>query len=153
MCHKDLYSTIDRTCLGDVKWQNFSIKYSQNLDKPAPWINPDLTAQMDYRPYHEYDLKIGKCHFQDFMSGDWVWDQADIIANDHPECKGSTFVPIILGSDKTTISVAMGQHDYYPLYLSIGNIHNNMHHAHCHGVSLITFLAIPKSKVILYFLQ
>ncbi|KAI6009049.1 hypothetical protein EDC04DRAFT_2871423 [Pisolithus marmoratus] len=166
MCHKDLYSTIDRTCLGDVKWQNFSIKYSQNLDKPAPWMraqfdvwfrcpleticnmlsNPDLTAQMDYRPYHEYDLKSGKCCFQDFMSGDWAWDQADIIANDHLECKGSTFVPIILGSDKTTISVATGQHDYYPLYLSIGNIHNNMCHAHCHGVSLITFLAIPKSK-------
>ncbi|KAI5989472.1 hypothetical protein EDC04DRAFT_2873162 [Pisolithus marmoratus] len=137
-CHKDLYSTIDRTCLGD---------YSQNLDEPAPWMqaqfdiwfrcpleticnmlsNPDLTAQMDYRPYREYDSKSGKRRFQDFMSGDWAWDQADIIANDHPECKGSTFVPIILGSDKTTVSVATGQHDYYPLYLSIGNIHNNMH--------------------------
>ncbi|KAI5998886.1 hypothetical protein EDC04DRAFT_2872130 [Pisolithus marmoratus] len=146
MCHKDLYS--------DVKWQNFSIKYSQNLDKPAPWMraqfdvwfrcpletihnmlsNPDLAAQMDYRPYREYDSKSGKRCFQDFMSGDWAWDQA-----------GSTFVPIILGSDKTTVSVATGQHDYYPLYLSIGNIHNNMCHAHCHGVSLITLLAIPKT--------
>ncbi|KAI6026454.1 hypothetical protein BKA83DRAFT_4124138 [Pisolithus microcarpus] len=173
-CHKDLYSTIDRTCLGDVKWQNFSIKYSHNLDEPAPWMqaqfdvwfccpletirnmlsNPDLAAQMDYRPYREYDLKSGKRHFQDFMSGDWAWDQAvtraysvskDVIANDHPECKGSTFVPIILGSDKTTISVAMGQHDYYPLYLSVGNIHNSMRHAHHHGVSLIAFLAVPKT--------
>ncbi|KAI6018216.1 hypothetical protein BKA83DRAFT_4058444 [Pisolithus microcarpus] len=164
-CHKDLYSTIDRTCLGDVKWQNFSIKYSHNLDEPAPWMqaqfdvwfrcpletirnmlsNPDLAAQMDYRPYREYDSKSGKRRFQDFMSGDWAWDQADVIANDHPECKGSTFVPIILGSDKTTVSVATGQHDYYPLYLSVGNIHNSMRRAHRHGVSLIAFLAVPKT--------
>ena len=39
--------------------------------------------------------------------------------NDHPELEGATFMPVILGSDKTTVSVATGQHDYYPLYLSL----------------------------------
>ena len=39
---------------------------------------------------------------------------------------GSMFVPIILGSDKTTVSVATGQNEYYPLYLSIGNVQNHM---------------------------
>ncbi|KAI6006144.1 hypothetical protein EDC04DRAFT_2871755 [Pisolithus marmoratus] len=107
--------------------------------------NPDFTSEMDYRPYHEYDSKSGKHHFQDFMSGDWAWDQVDIIANDHLECEGAAFVPIILSSNKTTISVATSQHDYYPLYLSIGNIHNNMHCAHHDGVALIAFLAIPKT--------
>ena len=57
-------------------------------------------------------------------------------------------IPIILGSDKTTVSVATGQHDYYPLYLSIGNLHNTAHHAHKNGVKLITFLAMPKGKLI-----
>ena len=56
------------------------------------------------------------------------------------------FVPIILGSDKTTVSVATGQTDYYPLYLSIGNLHNNIHQSHHSGVALITFLAIAKSE-------
>ena len=34
------------------------------------------------------------------------------------------FAPVILGSDKTTVSVATGQNDYYPLYISLGNVHN-----------------------------
>ena len=29
-------------------------------------------------------------------------------------------VPIILGSDKTTVSVATGHNEYWPVYLSIG---------------------------------
>jgi hypothetical protein len=31
------------------------------------------------------------------------------------------FAPVILGSDKTTVSVATGQNEYYPLYAGIGN--------------------------------
>jgi Plavaka transposase len=57
---------------------------------------------------------------------------------------GSMFVPVILGSDKTTVSVATGQNDYYPLYLSIGNVHNSIRRSHCNALSLIGFLAIPK---------
>ncbi|KAI9570893.1 hypothetical protein HD554DRAFT_1981540, partial [Boletus coccyginus] len=63
--------------------------------------------------------------FQDFFSGDWAWEQADTIVHDHPDYAGMTFVPIILSSDKTIVLVATSQHDYYPLYLSIGNIHNS----------------------------
>lgn len=69
----------------------------------------------------------------------------DIIASDLRN-HGSVFCPIILGSDKTTVSVATGQNDYYPLYMSNGLIHNNVRRAHRNGVSLIGFLAIPKSK-------
>jgi hypothetical protein len=53
-------------------------------------------------------------------------------------------VTLILGSDKTTMSVATGQNDYYPLYLSIGNITNRVRWAHEDGVIAIGFLAIPK---------
>lgn len=54
-------------------------------------------------------------------------------------------VPIILGSDKTTVSVATGNNEYWPVYLSIGNIHNNVRRAHRNGLVLLAFLAIPKS--------
>ena len=54
------------------------------------------------------------------------------------------FIPIILGSDKTTVSVATGQNDYWPVYLSIGNVHNNVCRAHRNAVELLAFLAIPK---------
>lgn len=54
------------------------------------------------------------------------------------------FVPIILGSDKTTVSVTTGHNQYWPVYMSIGNIRNNVRCAHRNGVVLLGFLAIPK---------
>jgi hypothetical protein len=65
---------------------------------------------------------------------------------DDPETHGSMFVPLILGSDKTTVSVATGQNEYYPLYASIGNVQNHVRRAHRNAVSLVGFLAIPKSE-------
>ena len=44
------------------------------------------------------------------------------------------------------VDVTTGQHDYYPLYLSIGNLHNTAHCVHKNEVELIAFLAMPKSK-------
>jgi hypothetical protein len=68
-----------------------------------------------------------------------------MVAED-PMTHGSMLVPIILGSDKTTVSVATGHTEYWPVYLSIGNIHNNARRAHKNGLVLFGFLAIPKSK-------
>ena len=61
-------------------------------------------------------------------------------------------IPIIISSDKTTVSIGTGQNEYWPVYLSIGNIHNNIHRAHHNGVVLLGFLAIPKRKSSLYWL-
>ena len=57
------------------------------------------------------------------------------------------FVPVILGSDKMTVSVATGHSEYWPLYASIGNIHNNVRRAHGSGLVFVGFLAIPKSNL------
>ena len=56
------------------------------------------------------------------------------------------FVPILVGSDKTTVTHGTGQIEFWPLYGSVGNIHNNMCRAHGSGLVLISFLTIPKSK-------
>jgi Plavaka transposase len=55
-------------------------------------------------------------------------------------------VPVILGSDKTTTSVATGDNEYYPLYLSIGNVHNNVRRAHRDAVEVVGFLSVAKSE-------
>jgi hypothetical protein len=103
--------------------------------------NLDSKSNFDYAPFQERTTD-GTHRFQDFMSGNWAWTQAvshrhhlfdltlilvmkDIIAED-PETHGSIFCPIILGSNKTTVSVATGHNEYWPIYLSIGNIHNNI---------------------------
>jgi len=59
------------------------------------------------------------------------------------------FVPVVLGSDKTTVSVATGHTEYYPLYVSLGNIHNNVRRAHHDAVTILAFLAIPKSQCVM----
>ena len=56
------------------------------------------------------------------------------------------FVPVILGSDKTTVSVGTGDNEFWPIYGSIGNIHNNIRRAHGEGLVLIGFLSISKGS-------
>ena len=67
-----------------------------------------------------------------------------IYAEDPVTNNGAMCVPIILGSNKTTVSVGTGDIEYHPLYLSIGTIHNSVCHAHRNGMVPIGFLAIPK---------
>ncbi|KAG1880232.1 hypothetical protein C8R48DRAFT_744596 [Suillus tomentosus] len=164
--HRDLYQTIDSIPLGDVPWQNFAVKFCG--DKPdvniPPWMNgsydvwfrdprevvrnmlanPMYADEMDYQPYREYASATNERQWKDFMSADWAWDQADEISND-PDTVGATFVPVILGSDKTTVSVGTGNNEYYPLYLSIGNVRNNVRGAHRDAIAVIGFLAMPKT--------
>ena len=63
-----------------------------------------------------------------------------------PRNHGSTFCPAILGSDKTTVSVGTGHNEYHPLYISSGQVHNNVRPGHRNAVTLLAFRAIPKSK-------
>ncbi|KAI1781999.1 hypothetical protein LXA43DRAFT_977802 [Ganoderma leucocontextum] len=165
--HFDMYQTIDSAPLGEVRWTRFEMTHDDADSCPsnAPtwkkdtyevWYrdirevvkniisNPDFKTQIDYAPLRELD-ENGVRQFRNFMGGDWAWAQADEIAKD-PNTHGAAFVPIILGSDKTTVSVATGQNEYYPLYASIGNIHNVARRAHRNGVVLVGFLAIPKTS-------
>ena len=57
-----------------------------------------------------------------------------------------------------TVSVATGQNEYYLLYMSNGLVYNNVRRAHCNVLTLISFLAIPKSmlttfKYLIYLIQ
>ncbi|KAN0094838.1 hypothetical protein V8E55_003125 [Tylopilus felleus] len=74
------------------------------------------------------DIRTRRCNIAGLLRM-WSVEPRTIAyaAAQDPSTIGSTFVPIILGSDKTTVSVATGQNDYWPVYLSIGNIHNNMY--------------------------
>ncbi|KAF9455420.1 hypothetical protein BDZ94DRAFT_1316251 [Collybia nuda] len=162
---KDMYNIIDSTELGDVPWEAFSVRYNGEMpDSAVPtWMtsahevwycdplrvmenqigNPDFQHDMDFAPKQVFN-KHNKCQYSDFMSGNWAWEQADIIAKD-PETHGAMFAPIIMGSDKTTVSVATGQNDFYPLYASVGNVQNHIRRAHRNALSIIGFLAIPKT--------
>ena len=57
------------------------------------------------------------------------------------------YVPVILGSDKTVVSVATGSTEYHPVYMSIGNLHNAARRAHRNALIPVAFLAIPSGKL------
>ncbi|KAH9484630.1 hypothetical protein JR316_0004112 [Psilocybe cubensis] len=164
--HSDMYACIDSIKQGNIPWTSFSVTYNGKLPKDGPipeWMtqkyevwfrnpldvleqqigNPTYVGNIDYAPKRYY--WNGKRRYRNLMSGQWAWLQANKIAQDI-KCHGSMFCPVIIGSDKTTVSVATGQNDFYPLYMSLGNIHNKMRRAHKNAVSLVGFLAIPKTS-------
>jgi len=60
------------------------------------------------------------------------------------------FVPVVVGSDKTTVSVATGHQEYHPVYMSPRNLTNIARRAHGNALLPIMFLPIPKSKSLVY---
>ena len=58
---------------------------------------------------------------------------------------GAMLVPIVAGSDKTTVSIATGHQEYHPLYVSPGIISNTARCGHGNAVMPVDFLPIPKS--------
>jgi len=56
------------------------------------------------------------------------------------------FVPVVVGSDKTTVSVATGHQEYHPVYMSPGNLTNIARRAHGNALIPVAFLPIPKSR-------
>lgn len=98
--HVDMYRTIDSTPLGDVRWQCFTMQYSEGeIPEPASsapkWMtdqhevwyrdvhavvkhmlsNPDFKAHIDYAPLREFSAD-GNRRLRNFMGGDWAWRQA-----------------------------------------------------------------------------
>lgn len=59
------------------------------------------------------------------------------------------FVPVVAGSDKTTVSVATGHQEYHPVYMSPGNLTNVARRSHGNAVLPVAFLPIPKSMRVL----
>ncbi|KAH9010810.1 hypothetical protein EDB85DRAFT_2077168 [Lactarius pseudohatsudake] len=168
--HCTLYATIDAIQDGDAPWQCLSVNVASNdsdsdiLEHAPSWKreeyevwyrdpdvvirnlldNPDFASQFDTAPYIMTNTQ-GERRWTDFMSGHFAWRRSTMIYEDDPTIEGAMYCAVILGSDKTTVSVATGHIEYHPLYLSVGNLHNEARRGHRNGVIPIAFLAIPKA--------
>ncbi|KAF6745171.1 hypothetical protein DFP72DRAFT_993169 [Ephemerocybe angulata] len=163
---KDLYSTIDSIPYGDIPWEGFKVKYEgPRPENPPPWMdaeyevwyrnpldvmeaqlgNPEFGEKIDYAA-KEVKSRDGKRQYVDLMSGEWAWEQSNQLALSDPSLHGAMLAPVVLGSDKTTVSVATGQNEYYPLYGGLGNAQNDIRRVHKGAMSILGFLAIPKTE-------
>ncbi|KAJ7328054.1 hypothetical protein DFH08DRAFT_916752 [Mycena albidolilacea] len=145
--YQHLYETIDATKLYAPVWarQSYEIWYrdpevviSNMLD------NPDFDGAFDTAPYVHLDSN-GKRRWHDFMSANFAWRHSDKIYDDDHTTEGSMYTPLFFGIDKTTVSVATGNVEYHPGYISLRNLHNSIRGGHRNGVVPFVFLAIPKS--------
>lgn len=95
--HKDLYSVIDATTVGEAPWRSFSAKFSGEIPegKQPSWMtasydvwyrdprtilrtmlaNPDFDGEIHYSPTQEFNAH-GEREWKDLMSGNWAWNQA-----------------------------------------------------------------------------
>ncbi|KAJ6524384.1 hypothetical protein DFH09DRAFT_1286341 [Mycena vulgaris] len=162
--YQQLYETIDSTKLGDAPWQCFQTEPLAVGEDAPEWArrsyeiwyrdpetvvanmleNPDFDGAFDTAPYVHLDSD-GKRRWHDFMSANFAWRHSDRIYEDDPTTEGAMYTPLFFGSDKTTVSVATGDVEYHPAYISLGNLHNTMRRGHRNGVLPFAFLAIPKS--------
>ncbi|KAF9552778.1 hypothetical protein CPC08DRAFT_768043 [Agrocybe pediades] len=161
---QEMYSTIDEIQEGDAPFETVHFKYTGTLPpNPPSWMTAtyelctrdsrtllhnqlattDFARDFSSRPYRQFDSK-GDRVWSNLMSGDWAWNEADVIAEDN-QTHSAMLVPIIAGSDKTTVSVATGHQEYHPVYLSPGNISNVARRSHGNGVLPVAFLLIPKT--------
>jgi hypothetical protein len=115
---------------------------------------------INYTPYQQFDGNNQRI-WSNLMSADWAWTQAvrpsvtlDVHFTDMTKTKiaedesthGSMFVPIVIGSDKTTVSVATGHQEFHPVYMSPGNLTNIARRSRGNALLPVAFLPIPKSK-------
>ena len=94
--HKDLYSTINATILGDAPWDHFNLNYQGETDENSPswqtedftvWFcnpltvlhnllsNRDFEEGFDYSPFQERNDN-NHHRYENFMSRNWCWKQA-----------------------------------------------------------------------------
>ncbi|KAH9951837.1 hypothetical protein B0H21DRAFT_843134 [Amylocystis lapponica] len=162
---EDLLNIIDSIEYGESTWDSFQVKYTGHVDADSPaWkreahtvhtrnslgvarnmvTSADFHSRFDYSAFEEYTAPNTR-RWSNVMSGRWAYKKSDVLAQD-PGMHGCMLVPTILGADKTTVSVATGNQEFHPLYMSLGNIHNEMRRAHCDAIVPLAFLSIPKAS-------
>ncbi|KAL0564347.1 hypothetical protein V5O48_017700 [Marasmius crinis-equi] len=161
-----LYETIDAIQHGGVRWQCFETQVDVPLVGDVPdylktpyqvWYrdpdkvlanilsNPDFANDFDPAPYVHIATNGKRC-WSDFMSGNYAFGHATKIYEEEGDItEGAMYCGVMLSANKTTVSVATGNVEYHPLYMSIGNLHNSARRGYRGGVALLGFLAIPKA--------
>ncbi|KAJ8080890.1 hypothetical protein PM082_017725 [Marasmius tenuissimus] len=164
---QEFYEAIDSIREDNMDWSTYEVRYTgPQPENPPKWMNETYTLwtrsprdilieqleteqfkeEIKYTPYQQYNSH-GTRMWSNLMSGTWAWKKADDIANNpqlRETSKGAMLAPIVMGSDKTTVSVATGHQEFHPAYVSLGNLSNIARRAHGNSVLPFAFLPIPK---------
>ncbi|KAG0691813.1 Zn-finger domain-containing protein [Suillus ampliporus] len=102
--------------------------------------NPAFKEFMAYAPERAYEDTQGKSRiYDDMWTCDWWWETQGKLT------PGATIAPLILASDKTSLSQFRGDKSAWPVYMTIGNIEKSTRRKPCmHTAILIGYLPVAK---------
>ncbi|KAF8342082.1 uncharacterized protein EI90DRAFT_2904255 [Cantharellus anzutake] len=123
-----------RSMPGAPGWHQETITMDDAPLEPQEWMrrnpvecleflfqNPSFNGEMDFGPYKVFtadgDIRV----YHEMATGDdWHEQQAHL-----PD--GTTILSMMLASDKTHLTNFTGDQRMHPLYISLGNIHKDVH--------------------------
>ncbi|KAF7799993.1 hypothetical protein EIP86_011236 [Pleurotus ostreatoroseus] len=118
----DLYSRNILECLDDL-YSNPRFARTMRFVPERHWTDGTKTSRM-YRGIH---------------TGDWMWKRQTQIK------RGGTVVSVIFATDKTELTLFSGEHTAYPLYMTIGNIDQDLRaRPSSHAWILVGYLPVAK---------
>jgi len=101
-----------------------------------------FTDNLNYAPIRVYSTREKKSRiYHEMYTGDWWWETQKQLPN------GATIVPLLLGTDKTLLTMLHGDQSVWPIYLTIGNLDAKIRRSQLKpSTVLLGFIPIPVQK-------
>ncbi|KAG8824557.1 hypothetical protein FRC19_001546 [Serendipita sp. 401] len=126
-----LRKLIDKLPTFGLKWEQQGVKPHFGMPTELPTLfycnpirvieqllsRPALADNLTFQPEKQWsDEERVRRIYSDMNTGNWWWRQQDTLP------PGATIIPVLIASDKTTLTDHGGDKYAWPVYISIGNI-------------------------------